>query len=107
VTAVLDVRTYRLVHDGRHEFDRIFREDALPLLEAHGIRVVTFGPCLADRNGYTLIRSFSSLSEREEKLGAFYGGAEWLEGLDERVGALIDSYQVVVVESPGGAFSGN
>src|SRR5262245_39764601 len=94
VTAILDVRTYRLVEDGRDEFDRIFRDEALPRLRAQGIRVFAFGPSLADQNGYTLIRSFTSPSEREEQLGAFYGSRDWIENFDERVGALIETYQV-------------
>jgi hypothetical protein len=105
VTAILDVRTYRLVQDGRAEFDRIFRAEALPLLRAHGIRVVAFGPSLADQNGYTLIRSFSSPSEREDQLGSFYSSPDWIENFDQRVGALIESYQVVVIEVPDGALT--
>ena len=98
--AIFDIRTYQLVSGGRHKFDRIFRAEALPMLRRHGIRVVDFGPSLVDSSGYALIRSFSSLSERENQLSAFYGSEEWLERLDERVGALIHAYHVVVIETP-------
>jgi hypothetical protein len=97
--AVLDVRTYQLVPGAGAEFDRILRTEALPLLERFGISVVAFGPSLRDERGYALIRSFSSVVERDSKLAAFYGSEEWLGRFDDRVGALIDGYQVVVVET--------
>ncbi len=71
------------------------------MLESHGIHVVACGPSLCDENEYGLIRSFPSPAEREAKLGAFYGSQEWLERFDDRVGALIDEYHVVVLEAPG------
>ncbi len=97
-TAVLDVRTYQLVPGAREEFDRILREEAMPLLERAGIQVVAFGPSLGDDRGYGLIRAFPSRSERDAKLGAFYGSEEWRERFDDRVGALIDAYHVVVID---------
>lgn len=36
---VLDLRTYKLVPGGGEEFDRIFRERALPMLHRFGIDV--------------------------------------------------------------------
>jgi hypothetical protein len=101
-TPVLDVRTYRIVPGRREEFDRLFREHSLPLLERHGIRVVAAGPSLVDEDGYTLVRSFDSLEQRREQLDGFYGSAEWLERYDEPVTALIEAYQVVVVAAPAG-----
>jgi hypothetical protein len=57
-------------------------------------------PSVADDRGYALIRAFASRSERDAKLGAFYGSKEWLERFDDRVGALIESYHVVVIDAP-------
>ena len=51
MTGVLDVRTYRLAPGGRDEFDQIFREEALAMLELYGIRIVAFGGSLADASG--------------------------------------------------------
>jgi hypothetical protein len=101
--ALLDVRIYQLVPGARDEFDRILRKEAMPLLERAAIHVVAFGPSLADDRGYALIRSFRSRSERDAKLGAFYGGQEWLERFDDRVGALIDAYHTVVIDVSGQA----
>jgi hypothetical protein len=95
---VLDVRTYRLVPDRREEFDRIFREGALPMLERHEIDVVAYGPSLDDENSYCLIRSFPSADLRRTQLDAFYGSDEWRTRYDDAVMALIESYHVVLIE---------
>ena len=95
---VLDVRTYKLVPGGRDEFDRIFREGALPMLERAGIDVVAYGPSLDDDTSYCLIRGFPSADRRREQLGAFYGSDEWRANYDDAVMALIEKYHVVLIE---------
>ncbi|HMJ00213.1 MAG TPA: NIPSNAP family protein [Gaiellaceae bacterium] len=94
---VLDLRTYRLVPDGRDEFDRLLREGALPMLRRAGIQVVGYGPSLVDEHHYFLARSFSSRAQREQQLGVFYGSDEWRENFDAPVMGLIESHHVVVV----------
>ncbi len=95
--AVLDVRTYKLVPGGRAEFDRIFREGALPMLRRSGISVVGYGPSIVDEDGYFLMRAFASPAQREEQLGSFYGSDEWRESYEDAVMALIDDYHTIVV----------
>ena len=95
---VLDIRTYKLVPGARADFDRIFREEALPMLERLGIEVVLYGPSTADDDGYCLIRAFSSAAERDELLGAFYGSEEWQRDYAAEVSGLIEAYHAVVVE---------
>jgi NIPSNAP len=94
----LDVRTYKLVPGGRDEFDRIFRQSVLPMLERYGIRVVAYGPSLDDGDHYCLIRGFSSPAHRREQLDSFYGSEEWRQNYREDVLALIDTYHAVLVE---------
>jgi hypothetical protein len=96
-TAVLDLRTYALVPCGRDEFDRIFREGALPMLRRHGIRVVGYGPSLADDDHYYLARAFPSAARRREQLDGFYGSEEWMRNYDPVVMPLIEAYHTVVV----------
>lgn len=88
-SAILEIRTYKLVVGKRDEFDRIVHEHAPPMLGRYGIDVVRASPSLHDDEQYVLIRSFRSLDEREEQLERFYGSAEWLENYDERVMKLI------------------
>jgi hypothetical protein len=96
--AQLDVRTYKLVPGGSKAFDRILREDALPMLERFGIRVVACGPSADAADHYYLIRSFSSPAERSEQLEAFYGSDEWRRNHRDAVMQLIESYHIVVIE---------
>jgi hypothetical protein len=94
---VIDVRTYKLVPGGRDEFDRIFREGALPMLRSFGISVVGYGPSIVDDDGYFLMRSFASNGQREQQLGSFYGSGEWRENYEDAVMALIENYHTVVI----------
>lgn len=94
---VLDLRTYRLVPGGRDEFDRVFREGALPMLESRDIEVVGYGPSLADEHHYFLARAFVSESERERQLGEFYESDEWRRAYAERVTALVESFHHLVL----------
>jgi hypothetical protein len=93
----MDLRTYALVSGGRGDFDRILREEALPMLLRAGIRVVGYGPSLADDDQYFLARAFASQAEREEQLTAFYGSDEWRQNYEDAVAQLIASYHKVVI----------
>lgn len=95
-TAVLDVRTYRLVNDGRAELDRLFRERSLPMLRRYGIEVVAYGPSLVD-DYYCLIRAFTSSAQRAQQLNAFYGSQEWVREHQDAVMALMEDYQVAAI----------
>lgn len=95
--AELDVRTYKLVPGASEAFDRIVRDDALPMLERFGIRVVACGPSADKADHYYLIRSFSSAEERHEQLEAFYGSDEWRRTHRDAVMQLIESYHIVVI----------
>ena len=97
-TGVLDLRTYKLIPRGAEEFDRIFRERALPMLQRYGIHVVAYGASLEDRDLYYLIRAFSSSAAREEQLSAFYGSNEWRDKHRDSVLRLIESYHTVVLD---------
>lgn len=96
--AVLDLRTYKLVSHRGEEFDRIFRERALPMLQRYRIDVVGYGPSLEDGDLYYLMRAFPSAAIRDEQLGAFYGSAEWRDNHRESVLALIESNHTLLIE---------
>lgn len=101
-TPVLDLRTYQLVPDGGEDFDRIFRERALPMLERFGIEVVGYGPSLDDADLYFLMRVFPSAARRNEQLDAFYGSDEWRLNHRDSVLALIETYHTLLIRlTPG------
>jgi hypothetical protein len=95
--AVLDLRTYRLVPDGREVFDRILRNEALPMLESRGIDVVAYGPSLVDDHHYYLARAFASEPERERQLSSFYGSEEWRRDYAETVTSIVETFHHLVI----------
>ena len=97
---VLDLRTYKLVPGKAEEFDRIFRERALPMLERFGIEVVGYGPSLDDGDLYYLMRAFASAAQREEQLESFYGSDEWRQNHRDAVLALIETYHTLLIDLP-------
>ena len=97
-TRVVEIRTYRLLPGTRGEYDRLFREDALPLLHRFEVDVVAAGPSLGDPNGYFLIRAFEGLADRDRSEERFYSSREWREGPREAVVSRLEDYIDVVVE---------
>ena len=95
---LLEIRSYALKPGTRDEYDRLFREEAAPLLERHGIDVVAVGPSAGDPDGYFLMRAFDDLADRERREDAFYASPEWREGPREAVIEKIVAYTDAVVE---------
>jgi hypothetical protein len=94
---ILEIRTYKLIAGQRAAFDREMRR-ALPMLERHGIRVVRFGPSLADDEHYVLMRAYDSLKQRIEQVGGFYGSQEWAREHAPAVDPLLETYHTVPLE---------
>jgi hypothetical protein len=94
---VLDLRTYRLVPDGRELFDRIFRNEVLPMLQSRGIDVVAYGPSLVDDRHYYLARAFSSEAERDRQLSSFYGSDAWRRDYAETVASIVETFHHLVI----------
>jgi hypothetical protein len=82
---LLEIRSYELKPGTRDEYDRLFREEAAPLLRRHGIDVVAVGESLGDPNGYFLMRAFDDLDDRARREDAFYSSLEWRDGPREAV----------------------
>lgn len=98
MTRIVEIRTYRLHPGSGPAYERLFHEDATPMLARHGIDVVSFGQSKGDPDGYYLIRAFVDLDDRTSREDAFYGSAEWREGPREAILGLIDSYSDLVLE---------
>lgn len=94
---VLDLRTYRLVPDGREVFDRTFRNEVLPMLQSRDIDVVAYGPSLVDDHHYYLARAFSSEAERDRELSSFYGSEEWRQDYAETVASIVETFHHLVI----------
>ena len=96
--SILELRVYTLKPGTRLSFHDRFHGSILPMLERHGIAVVSAGPSLHDDDSYHLIRAFASLEQRDAQLGTFYGSDEWLSQHDAQVMAMIATYSTCVIE---------
>lgn len=94
----LEIRSYSLKPGTRDEFQRLFLEEALPMLQRWNVDVVAYGPSLHDQDSYYLIRRYDSLAQREDSENAFYGSDEWRQGPREAIIALIENYTEIVLE---------
>ena len=95
---VVEIRSYNLKPGTRQRYhDRLVRE-ALPLLERWKVDVVSFGSSMHDENSYFLMRAYASLAERQKSEDAFYGSAEWKNGIRDAVLADIESYATTVIK---------
>lgn len=96
-TRVLEIRTYRLEPGERVEYDRIFREEAAPLLEQFDIEVVGHGPSMLDDDHYVLVRAYPSLAARNAAEARFYGSDAWRDGPRQAILSRLISYHEIVL----------
>jgi hypothetical protein len=102
----VDIRSYNLKPGTREEYQRLFLEEAYPLLQRLHVDVVAYGPSLHDENTYYLMRRFDSLAQREQSEDSFYGSDEWRRGPREAVLACIENYTELVLELDEGTVNG-
>ena len=89
---LVEIRAYRLKPGTRADFHAAATHQALPMVRAYGMDVVSHGPVLNDENGYFLVRSFASLAELTAQEDEFYGSAPWREGPREALVSRIATY---------------
>lgn len=97
---LLEIRSYELKPGTRDEYDRLFREEAAPLLRRFEVDVVAMGPSIGDPNGTFLMRAFDDLEDRARREEAFYSSPEWRDGPREAVLDCIVTYVDAVLELP-------
>lgn len=97
MSAVIEIRTYKLVPGTGAEFHRIFVEESLPMLQRWGVEVVAFGLSLDDEDSFCLIRAYPSPEELQRSQDAFYGSVEWRNGPREAIVSRIESSNSVVL----------
>lgn len=101
---ILEIRTYRIAEGRLDEFVEVSQR-ARRLVEQFGIDVVYAGPSLVPDEGEhaVLIRSFSSLAERDRQETEFYGSEAWRNGPRAALLAPIVSYHTVILDVPAAA----
>lgn len=75
----------------------VLEREALPMLRRWKVDVVAYGPSLHDADSWYLMRSFSSLEDRQRSEDSFYGSDEWKKGPREAILADIESYTTIVL----------
>jgi hypothetical protein len=94
---VVEIRSYNLKPGTVDTFERLFLEEARPLLVEWDIDVVAYGRSLHDENSWFLIRSFDDSAQRERVESAFYGSVKWREGPRDPILECIESYTTLVL----------
>ena len=99
---IVEMRTYRIKPGKRAEFLEIFRTRSLPAHREIGMKVL--GPWLSveDPDVFFFMRGFPDLESRGPMKDQFYEGPLWKQELEQKLMPMIEGYDVVVVEAPGG-----
>lgn len=97
MTRTVEIRSYKLKPGSGPAFERLFREQAEPMVRAYGMDVVAFGQSAHDPDCWYLIRAFDSLDHLTASEDEFYGSPQWRNGPRESVLSHIESYQDTVL----------
>ena len=96
-STVVEVRSYNLKPGTRAQFQRLFEQEALPLLRRSKVDVVAYGPSQHDQDSWFLMRGFPGIAKRQQSEDAFYGSEEWIKGPRAKILAGIDTYATIVI----------
>jgi hypothetical protein len=96
------MRTYKLRPGARERFLEVFRAKSSPEHARLGIPIL--GPFLSveDPDVFFFMRGFPDLPSREPMKARFYEGELWKGELEAMLMPMIERYDVVVVDDPGG-----
>ena len=101
---MIEILTLNLKPGTRDKFHQLYVTASLPLQQKWNIKVLAHGPSLHDANTYYVIRSFTSVEDRQKTQDAFYGSDDWQKGLRTPILALIENLSTLVI--PEEAFKG-
>jgi len=99
---VVEMRTYKTKPGKRAEFLEIFRKRSMPAHAEIGMPIL--GPFLSieDADTFFFMRGFPDLASREPMKAKFYEGALWKGELEQVLLPMLDKYDFVLVDDPGG-----
>ncbi len=95
--AYLEIRSYHLIATGQATFDKLMREEALPLVRAAGMDVVAFGPTENTDDGYYLMRAWPSVEAHAAGTEEFYSGSAWRDGPREAIMSWLETYSEILI----------
>lgn len=99
---IIEMRTYKTKPGKRAPFLEIFRSKSMPAHAAIGMKIL--GPFLSVENADTFffMRGFPDLPSREPMKAKFYEGELWKSELENVLMPMLEKYEVVLVDDPGG-----
>lgn len=99
---IVELATYRVKPGRRAEFIHFFETKAIPVMRAHGIRIL--GPLadLENPNRFSWLRSFPSDEERIRRKKAFHDSAAWADELAPAVMPMLESWDFGICETSAG-----
>ncbi|MET0556927.1 MAG: NIPSNAP family protein [Vicinamibacteria bacterium] len=99
---IVEMRTYRLKPGRRQEFVAAFLARSVPAHQEIGMKIL--GPFLSvdEPDVFFFMRAFPDLASREPMKARFYEGPLWKQELEAVLLPMIDKYEVVLVDAPGG-----
>ncbi len=99
---IVEMRTYKLKPGKRPEFLEIFQTKSVPAHAEIGMKIL--GPFLSleDPDTFFFMRGFPDLPSREPMKARFYEGKLWKNELENVLMPMIEKYDVVLVDDPGG-----
>jgi hypothetical protein len=99
---IVEFATYRVKAGRRAEFIQFFETKAVPVMRAHGIRIL--GPLvdLENPNRFVWLRSFPSEAERIRRKKAFHDSAAWTGELGPVVMPMLESWDFGLCETSAG-----
>lgn len=97
---IIEMRTYKISHGNRAKFIEMFKAKVMPEHTRIGMRVL--GPFLSveDEDVFFWMRGFPDLKSREPMRDQFYEGELWKKELEAKAMAMLEKYDVVMVEAP-------
>jgi hypothetical protein len=99
---IVEMRTYRLKPGVRAEFLEVFRTRSLAAHQEIGMRILGPWPSIEDPDVFFFMRAFPDLESREPMKEQFYEGPLWKNELEATLMPMIERYDVVLVDAPGG-----
>ncbi len=105
MTAVIEIRTYRIRPGQRDEIIGLLRDRLFPLHREIGIKVVGPFPSAEDEDTFTWLRAFPDAVSRDTMIKTLYGGPVWKDELEGIILPAITEHTVAVVDDAPGMWS--
>lgn len=99
---IVEMRTYRTKPGQRERFLELFRTKSMPEHARLGMPIAGPFPSVEDADVFFFMRGFSDMESRTTLKSRFYEGRLWKDELEGVLMPMLDSYEVVVTDLPGG-----